>query len=146
VIVEKNTEKRLHAHESSPYSQYDQRRTNHCAPTKGAKMNATQKIERLAMIRNRVEARREYAADFEMIPVACIEPGSYVLDMIAETLETLEIEEQCQRISDSFDIIPMDFAAQVERISGRFDLLEGLHTLDVADFIDSGFEIMGVSR
>lgn len=109
-------------------------------------MNATQKIERLAMIRNRVEARREYAADFEMIPVACIEPGSYVLDMIAETLETLEIEEQCQRISDSFDIIPMDFAAQVERISGRFDLLEGLHTLDVADFIDSGFEIMGVSR
>jgi len=114
--------------------------------TKGDLMNATQKIDRLALIRDRVEARREYAADFELVPIACIEPGTYVLSMIEETLETLEIEEQMQAISDSFDIIPASIEAQVERISNQYDLLEGFHTLDVCDFVDASFEMMGVNR
>jgi len=109
-------------------------------------MNATQKIDRLEMIRDRVEARREYAADFELVPVACLEPGTFILDMISETIEQCEIAEHVQRISDSFDIIPSDFSAQVERISGSFDLLEGLHAMDVCDFVDASFEMMGVNR
>jgi len=114
--------------------------------TKGDLMNATQKIDRLALIRDRVEARAEYASDFEMVPVACIEPGTYVLSMIQETLEQCEIAEHVQAISDSFDIIPASIEAQVERISGSFDLLEGLHAMDVCDFVDASFEMMGVNR
>jgi hypothetical protein len=100
-------------------------------------MNATQKLDRLALIRDRVEARREYAQDFELVPVACLEPGTYVLDMIEETLSSLDEPEEIKLSG---------FAAQLDRINGEYDLREGFHTLDVCEFVEAAFELAGVSR
>lgn len=99
--------------------------------------NQTLKMDRIALIRDRVEARAEYAQDFELVPVACIEPGTYVLSMIEETLASLDSHEEIQLSG---------FAAQLDRINGEYDLLEGMHALDVAEFIDASFEMAGVSR
>jgi hypothetical protein len=98
--------------------------------------NQTQKMDRVALIRSRVEARAEYAQDFEVVPVACLEPGTYILSMVEETLSSLEEEE----------IELTGFAAQLDRISGEYDLLEGFHTLDVCEFVEAAFELAGVSR
>jgi hypothetical protein len=100
-------------------------------------MNATEKNLRVELIRSRVEARAEYASDFELVPVACIEPGSYILDMVQETLESVD---------NSYESIPTDVLALMDRINGQYDLLEGFHTLDVCDFVDASFELMGVNR
>jgi phage protein U len=99
--------------------------------------NQTMKNERIALIRDRVEARAEYAQDFELVPVACLEPGTYVLSMIEETLASLD---------EQAEIKLEGFAAQLERISNEFDLRDGFNSMDVVDFVDASFEIMGVSR
>jgi hypothetical protein len=99
--------------------------------------NQTAKNERISLIRSRVEARAEYAQDFELVPVACIEPGTYVLSMIEETLASLDA---CEEVKLS------GIEAQMDRISAQYDLHEGFHTLDVVDFVDASFEIMGVNR
>lgn len=99
--------------------------------------NQTMKNARIALIRDRVEARAEYAQDFELLPVACLEPGTYVLSMIEETLSSLD---------DQAEVELSGFAAQLDRISAQYDLNEGFHAMDVAEFIDSSFELMGVSK